>query len=656
MLRPLLLATALISPVLAEVRLPKVFTDGEVLQRDRPVPVWGWADAGKKVTVKFAGQEKSAVAATDGRWRVDLAALPASAESRTMEVSEEGGPPVIVKDILVGEVWLASGQSNMEFKINQTRPEDLAIANAGLVPLLRLFQVPKKLSATRLDEVEGNWQPATPESSQDFSAVGYFFGKRIAEELHVPVGIIHSSWGGSRIEPWFADEGLEGIPDLEELKNHRAERIPGNPAYLAATQRHLSITRAWLDQADAALKASQPVPEQPAIPQILPIGPGGEIGLYQAMVHPLVPYGLRGFLWYQGESNVGEGMLYELKMEALIKGWRQQFAVPNAPFLFVQIAPYNYGDRGAQVPELWTAQQDALKIPHTGMAVTMDIGNPGDIHPKNKSDVGYRLARWALADTYGKTAVVKTGPLYKSFEIAGDAIRIRFDGVGSGLSTRDGQAPNHFEIAGEDGVFHPAQAAIAGSEVVLKSADVPQPKMARYAWSQVAEPNLCNKDGLPAASFNTHWPLDPELGRNVALGKSYTSSNANTHNWNSGLTDGNWAGANGTCYATGEAPEFPKDVIIDLGRSRQLQAVRFGVPNFGSTKTIAISVSDDGKTFQDVGSHEFPANKETRSELRFDKRPARYVRATFVDHYPQQYGYPETFGFLTEVEAYEAVK
>lgn len=658
--RPLILVlAALVLPAAAEVRLPHVFTDGAVLQRDRAVPVWGHAEPGKKVTVKFAGQEKSVQAGADGAWRVDLDAMPASAEGRSLEAAEEGGHRVELKDILVGEVWLASGQSNMEWSIDASRPEDQQAAKAGPVPLLRLLTVPKKLSPYRLEDFDGKWQPATPETVGGYSAVAYFFGRRLTEELGVPVGMIHSSWGGSRIEPWFADEGLAEVPDLEEMRQHREARTPGTGKYNEALQRHVAATRAWVELAEEALKTGRPVPSQPPAPPVLPVGHNQALGTYQAMIHPLVPYGLRGFLWYQGESNVGEDLAYTLKMEALIKGWRRQFGASEAPFLFVQLAPFDYGgDRQGALQGLWIAQQEALRIPHTGMAVTLDIGNPKDIHPRNKSEVGRRLALWALADTYGKQGIVKSGPVFEGFETAGDALRIRFGSAPTGLATRDGKAPDYFEIAGPDWNFKPATAEISPDApvITLRSAEVPQPVMARFAWSQVAEPNLMNKEGLPAAAFHTHWPDEPGLGRNVARQRPFTSSNPNPHGWNAGLTDGNWHGAAGTCFATGAAPDFPKHVTIDLGRARQVQAVRFGVPGFGSTRTVAISLSEDGREFHEAGRHEFAPKTEARQELRFDKRPVRFVRATFPDHHPKQDHYNENFSFLSELEVYGPVE
>jgi sialate O-acetylesterase len=292
------------------------------------------------------------------------------------------------------------------------------------------------------------------------------------------------------------------------------------------------------------------------------------------------------------------------------------------------------------------------------MAVTMDIGNPGDIHPRNKSEVGRRLALWALADTYGKQGIVKSGPMFESFEATDDAIRVRFTSAPTGLATRDQQPPNYFEVAGPDWIFKPATAELSPNEpvVTLKSAEVPHPTMARFAWSQVAEPNLMNREGLPAAAFHTHWPDEPGMGRNVARKRHFTSSDPNPHGWNTGLTDGNWHGAAGTCFATGASPSFPKHVTIDLGRAREVQAVRYGVPGFGATKTVVISLSENGNEFQEAGRHEFAGKTEARTELRFDKRPVRFVRATFPDHHGKQDNFDENFSFLSELEVYGPVK
>jgi sialate O-acetylesterase len=498
-----------LQPLLAEITPAPLFRDGAVLQREKPVPVWGYATPGGSVTVSFANQSKTANADAGGRWMVLLDPMLTNATGQGLKITGSGSPDLEIKDVLVGEVWLASGQSNMGWSIARSRKEDQEIAADGPVPLLRFFDVPRTLSHKRLETVDAQWKQATPETARPFSAVAYFFGRRLAEELGVPIGIIHSSWGGSRIEPWWAEEGLTGIEELEQVRTNRLAKSPGFPAYDKQFHDYVRTVHGWSGAAIKALDAGLPISEMPPPPDLLKLGHNQEAGTYQAMIHPLVPFALRGFIWYQGESNNGEGMLYTAKKKALIHGWRQQFQAPEAPFLFVQLAPFNYGpQRQGDLPALWWAQQECLKIPHTGMAVIMDIGDLKDIHPTNKSEVGRRLSLWALADTYGESGIVKSGPLFTGHEVTGNGITVRFDHTGSGLASRDDMPLSHFEIAGADGVYRPATATVSddGKTILLTSPAVAQPDRARFAWSQIAEPNLMNKEGLPAAAFNTHWP------------------------------------------------------------------------------------------------------------------------------------------------------
>jgi sialate O-acetylesterase len=413
--------------------------------------------------------------------------------------------------------------------------------------------------------------------------------------------------------------------------------------------------RDWSDAAGKALDAGLPVPEMPVEPEKLKLGHGAEAGTYQAMIHPLVPYALRGFIWYQGESNNGEGMLYTTKKQALIEGWRKQFLAPEAPFLFVQLAPYNYGDnRKFDLPGIWWAQQETLKIPHTGMAVINDIGMVGNIHPTNKSEVARRLALWAFADTYGLPGIVKSGPLFSGYKVTDQGIAIRFDHTGGGLVTRDGKPASWFEISAIDGVYQPAEAKISedGKWILLTNPAVAKPDRARFAWSQIAEPNLMNKDGLPAAAFNTHWPSDPTLGKKVSGGKPHVSSHPNTYGWTGGVTDGTWGNNSENCYATSQTPDFPKTVTIDLGDTQTIHAVLYGTPEIGATKTVAVSVSEDGNTFTEVGRTDFAPKKAAGAEARFAPRKARYVRASFLANHPSQDHYGEFFSFLAELEVY----
>lgn len=470
--------------------MPAIFSDGAVLQRDQEVAVWGWADAGKAVKVSFGSQKKQITASADGKWMVKLDAMPASTEARALKVLEAGGKEVVVNNILVGEVWLASGQSNMEWDVNASQAEDKASATGKPLPQIRMIKVPKQVMHERQDDFVGAWAEATPEQVLQFSAVGYFFARQLHEQLNVPVGIINSSWGGTFIEPWLAEEGFTKVPELADMAKSRASQLPGSPAYEAAKKA----------VADAA---TEPEKKQ-AMNAMLPLQ--RQTGMYQAMIHPVRHYGIKGFIWYQGESNMGDGMLYYHKMKVLIDGWRQQFGMPNAPFLYVQLAPFTYKDTA--LPEIWTAQQKALEIPNTGMAVINDIGNPKNIHPGNKSEVGRRLSLWALDRTYGVKQKVVSGPLYSKSKVDGDKIHVLFEYSGSGLASRDGKDLTYFEIAGVDGVFHPATAVInpKGDSITLTSAEVPAPKQVRFAWNQIAEPNLMNKEGLPASAFHSHWP------------------------------------------------------------------------------------------------------------------------------------------------------
>ena len=488
---------------MAEVKLPAIFTNGAVLQRDQTITVWGWASAGKQVKISFGDQSAETTAAANGSWSVSLKAMPASAEGKALKVQEVGGHEVVVEDVLVGEVWLASGQSNMEWAVSGAQQSDQQAATAKPLPLVRMIKVPRKVSHHREDDFVGQWASATPDKVASFSAVGYFFARHLHEQLKVPVGIINSSWGGTRIDPWLAEEGFAHVPELSEMAKTRAKQLPGSPEFEKAMRAYVQQTRAWCDAAEKALADGVAVPPSPAAVPALPLQ--SQTGMYQAMIHPVQRYAVKGFLWYQGESNNGEGMLYYHKMRVLIDGWRQQFANPNAPFYFVQLAPFSY--KKGNLPEIWAAQQKALSIPNTGMAVINDIGNIKDIHPRNKSEVGRRLALWALDRDYGIKQSAVSGPLFRELKVDGSTATVFFDHSGGGLTSRDGKALNHFEIAGADGKFQPAVATIAadGKSLVVSSEKVATPQQVRFAWSETAEPNLMNKEGLPAGAFHSHW-------------------------------------------------------------------------------------------------------------------------------------------------------
>jgi sialate O-acetylesterase len=474
LLLPLAL-TCLITTAQADVKLASVFGNSMVLQQEIAVPVWGWADAGEKVTVTFGDQTKTVETNKDKQWRVNLDALKANAKGQTLSV--KGNNTVDVKDVLVGEVWICSGQSNMEWPLSRALnpKEEAAAANH---PQIRLFNVPgHTTSPTPNDTCPGAWQVCNPQTANGFSAVGYFFGRRLQKDLNVPVGLVGSNWGGTRIEPWVSPAGFHSVPELKAI----AAQVD---AYKADTK----------------------------------VGGRSPSAIYNAMVHPLAPFAMRGAIWYQGESNGGEGESYFHKTQALVNGWRKLFN-PDLAFYWVQLADFQKpndnpagGDGWAKLRE---AQRKALTIKHTGMAVIIDIGAANDIHPKNKQDVGSRLAQWALHQTYGKKDLVPSGPLFKSHKVEGDSIRLSFDNVGSGLMVgkKEGLKPTmevkdgklaRFSIAGADKKWHWADATIDGETVVVKSADVSKPVAVRYGFTMnPAGANLYNKEGIPASPFRT---------------------------------------------------------------------------------------------------------------------------------------------------------
>lgn len=495
-----LLTTAL--SVRADVRLPRVIGPHMVLQQELAAPIWGWADAGETVTVRFAGQEKSATTGPDGRWSVKLDPMPASAEPREMTVA--GANTITLADILVGEVWVCSGQSNMEWSVGGSNDGQQEIAAADF-PQIRLFHVPKSTSGRPNTDVDAEWRQCSPETVGSFSAVAYYMGRKLHRELGVPVGLVNTSWGGTRIEPWTPLAALEGNPALADIATRVKSALPEFPEGREAIGAALTQVEAWVPKARAALEGAQPLPEIPAIPTPLN-GVQDPCALYNAMVHPLVPFGIRGAIWYQGESNMGEGMLYFEKSKSLINGWREAWGQGEFPFYITQIAPFQgYGD-GA-LPLFWEAQARVVTdIPNTGIAGTGDISDLADIHPRNKQDVGLRMALWALANTYGKEGFAWRGPVMKEALTSLDGGRavVTFDHVGSGLSTRDGNPPDWFEVAGEDMNFVPAKAEITDERTVSLTADsVGSISAVRFGWRKTAEPNLQNKEGLPAYPFRT---------------------------------------------------------------------------------------------------------------------------------------------------------
>ena len=455
----------------AAVKLPAIFGDHMVLQQKSSVAVWGWADPGEKVTVKGSWQwflGKSVKADKDGVWKVYLKTPKAG---RTVSLKVKGSDnEIVLKDVLVGEVWICSGQSNMQstmarFKTDRSKT-DIEKADS---PGIRLFTVKSVFSTTPKEDVEGTWETCTPKSVVNFSAVGYYFGKNLQEELNVPIGLISTNWGGTKAEAWTSRETIQQFGQFDETMG-----LLANPAKRSA---------------DFKIH-----PNQPTV-------------LYNAMIAPLTPMRIAGAIWYQGESNCYDPILYRTLFPGMIEDWRNQWNQGDFPFYFVQIAPFQYSpDTNSQaIREAQMMTLDATT--NVGMAVTMDIAEEKDIHPRNKHDVGDRLARWALAKTYGKEKIVYSGPLYKSMKVESDKIRLSFSYTDGGLVAKDSQLAD-FLIAGKDKKFIPAKAVIDGKTIVISCDTVKEPIAVRYGWSNWVNGSLFNKAGLPASSFRTDdWPL-----------------------------------------------------------------------------------------------------------------------------------------------------
>ena len=478
-------------PARAHVTVPTVFGDNMVLQRDVELPVWGQATPGQKVTVSIGAASASATADEKGSWAVKLPTMKCLAKQTGLTMTIKGAPlpaevierlkaeakakteakakasaeaaakakaegkpepkpqpepkpltdTIVLKNILIGEVWLGSGQSNMEFELGKSLNGKDAIAAADL-PNIRLYHVPRTKNWYPQKDVNASWEVCSPETSPNFSAVLYYFGKRLQDELNVPIGLINASWGGTAIEPWTATN---------------------------ETRTHVGI-------------------------------------YYNGMIAPLQPFAIRGVAWYQGETNVfaSNGFKYYDKTKHLIESWRKTFQNDKLPFHMVQLAPWGGGYVKGQLPALWEAQVASLKIPDTGLVVTTDlVDDIKDIHPRNKLPVGNRLALWALAKDYGRKDLVYSGPLYKSMKIEGDKIRVSFAHVGGGLLARDNKELNEFQIAAADGKFVAAKAVIDGQTVLVSAEGVAAPTNVRFGWRSIANPNLMNQAELPASPFKT---------------------------------------------------------------------------------------------------------------------------------------------------------
>jgi len=457
----------------ARVRVPALFSDHMVLQQNQQVPFWGWSDPNATITISCSWDNViyKVLADHKAQWRI-LVKTPEAGGPYTISISERN--TLVLHHVMIGEVWLCSGQSNMEWTASSgIENQDQAIQNSNQ-PLIRQIRIPRRVSDYPQEDIDAEWEVCSPETMPGFSAVAYFFALELKERLNIPVGIIHASWGGSAAEAWTPKNIMETDPEFASWKEIFPENYP------------------W--------------PYLPA-------------STFNAMIYPLVPYRIAGALWYQGESNTGNALVYRRLFPAMINGWRQAWNY-NFPFYYVQIAPFQYG-RPLQGSLVQEAQLKTLSLsPGTGMAVTTDIGNVQDIHPRNKREVGKRLALWALANNYGQTLEC-SGPLYKSMKVEGQKVIVSFDHAESGLYIK-GEKPDLYRIAGEDRRFVEAKVEIDGNQLILSSEQVPEPVAARYAFTNTAEGNLYNHDSLPASPFRTDdWPV---VYSNILINSVYDST------------------------------------------------------------------------------------------------------------------------------------
>jgi sialate O-acetylesterase len=507
----LLGALALAGPtVQAELKLPALVSDGMVLQRDLELPIWGWANPGQAVSVQIAGQTVQGKADDKGRWEVKLAPIAGSSHTLRM-VIRAGAETEVVANILVGEVWVCSGQSNMQWTVNSSYDADLVKLSANY-PSIRLITVPQVGTQEIQDDFQGQWEAVTPETVGDFSAVGYFFGRQLHHALGVPIGLIDNSWGGSAAEAWVRRDVLEKDDRFKAYIDQwvETEKTFDYEAQMAAFK---AKQTEWKTKADAAKAAGKPQPGgQPRAPRNILAGQHRPGNLYAGVLHPVLGYGIRGAIWYQGESNAARAANYADLFPLMIQHWRDEWGQGDFPFYWVQLADFKpesaeAGDSDwAELRESQTLTQD--KLANTGQAVIYDIGEGRDIHPRNKIDVGKRLARLALAKDYGLN-IAHQSPRYDSMEKKGNKIVLSFKDVGSTLYAFDENNPKGFAIAGADQQWHWATAKIISKDKIEVWSDaVADPAAVRYAWSDNPVANLRSRENLPVTPFRTDdWPM-----------------------------------------------------------------------------------------------------------------------------------------------------
>ncbi len=499
LLLSLLVSSLIVSAAHAGLKLPALVGHHMVLQRDLACPVWGWADPGAGVTVAIAGQSVQATADDQGYWKATLAPMSGSNHALKMTIASKG-ETIILSNIVVGEVWICSGQSNMQWSVSQSDDADMEMATANY-PNIRLISVPQVGTQEVQNDFKGQWEICTPETVGEFSGVGYFFGRMLHQSLGVPIGLIDNAWGGSAAEAWVPRGVMEADPRFTKVMEQWKQT--------EATYDHEKAMADWKIKAEEAKAAGKPAPRAPSNQLTGNARPGN---IWAGVLSPSIGYGIRGVIWYQGESNASRAYQYNDLFGLMISEWRKAWGIGDFPFYWVQLADYmaekpEPGD--SAWAELREAQTKTLSLPNTGQAVIYDLGEARDIHPRDKQNVGKRLARIALARDYGKSVEFES-PVYQSMEVKDGKAILTFDKVGaSGLYSFDTMEAVGFAIAGEDKAWHWATGKITGPNTVeVSSPDVPAPAAVRYAWADNPVATLRNKLGLPVVPFRTDdWPL-----------------------------------------------------------------------------------------------------------------------------------------------------
>ena len=489
---------------LADVKLPAIFSDHMVLQQGVAAPVWGWADPGEEVTVSIAGQTKTTKAAENGKWSVKLDPLK---PGETLTLSIKGKNNIVIQDVLVGEVWLCSGQSNMAMTVGSAKDFEQEKAAANF-PKIRMFKEGSSAATTPQEQGKGAWFVCSSETVGGFSAAAYFFGRDLHQKLGLPVGLINSSVGGTAIEAWTSWEAQKDKTELKPIfESWETRQANWDPA---KAQAQYDKQLAAFKEASAKAKAEgKPAPRAPRKASEPRLDVNHPANLFNGKIVALISYAIAGAIWYQGESNAGHGELYELQLVTMVKDWRARWGC-DFPFGWVQLPNFHKAQAEPVEDTGWVRVREgmlkALSLPRSGMAITVDLGEADNIHPKNKQDVGKRLALWALADVYGQKVIASCGPLPAGQEVRGGEMIVSFKHTDGGLVAKGAELTG-FAIAGADKKWSKAKGRIDGSKVVVSSPDVKEPVAVRYAWADNPDCNLYNGAGLPASPFRTDdWP------------------------------------------------------------------------------------------------------------------------------------------------------